>query len=72
VIVAMLPYIECPGCAGRGLVRARVDEETRLASKDPSKRTIWMEHERCNGAGILILRETLRGGAPYYGAPKLS
>ena len=66
-------YIECPECYGRGLVRARIDDETRLSSKDPAKRTVWKEHDRCNGAGILILRQPQRQGAsPYYGAPKLS
>jgi hypothetical protein len=67
------PYIECPDCYGRGLVRVRVDNEDRLSAKDPSQITVWREHGRCNGGGILILREAQRRGrSPYYGAPKLS
>ena len=69
----LAPYIGCPECRGRGLIRARIDDETRLASKDPSQVTVWREHDRCHGAGILILRKPAReGNTPYYGAPKLS
>ncbi len=66
------PYIECPDCAGRGYVKVRVDAETRLLLKDPEQKTIIRDHERCSGAGILILRRSVRGGEPYYGRPKLS
>lgn len=64
MIVDMPPYIECSDCAGRGYVKLPPEERTA----DRTTR----DHERCNGAGILILREPSRkGNAPYYGAPKL-
>lgn len=68
------PYIECEGCVGRGLVKIRVDAETRLVYgvKDPAQKLVRVPHERCDGAGIMILRSTGRGGRPYYGRPKLS
>lgn len=70
----MPPYIECEGCKGRGIVKARVDAEYRVPGrKDPAQVTVFREHDRCNGAGILILRiPVTKKASPYYGAPKLS
>jgi len=65
------PYIECEGCGGRGFVKARVDVESRIPGNNTSKSLVIRDHDRCNGAGIMILREHSRGDAPYYGAPKL-
>jgi hypothetical protein len=69
--VQLAPYVQCEGCRGTGLVRARVDAESRLGGKDQPQVTAFREHGRCNGAGIRILRQPQRG-EPYYGAPKLS
>lgn len=55
--------IECDGCFGRGFVKGPVDENTGLR--------ITRHHDRCNGAGILILKEW-NGGEPVYRALKLS
>lgn len=57
--------IECDGCSGWGIVKGPIDEST-------GKRTV-VEHERCNGAGILILVRVIAGEHPYrvYRAPKL-
>jgi hypothetical protein len=72
MIVDMAPYIECPDCAGRGYVKAHVEEATRLRTTEPNQKTVIRDHDRCNGAGILILREPSRkGNPPYYGAPRL-
>lgn len=67
-------YIECAGCVGRGLVKIRVDADMRLlyGIKDPAQKLVRVAHERCAGAGIMILRSTGRGGKPFYGRPKLS
>lgn len=57
------PYNECPDCGGNGFVKGPIDGRT-------GKRIV-RDCARCNGAGIMILREHSRGDASYYGAPKL-
>lgn len=66
----LAPYIECPDCHGRGLVRMRVEEESRIPGKDPATGLVVRPHARCDGAGILILRHPVNG-EPFYGRPKL-
>jgi len=57
------PVVECAGCSGKGFHLGPLDEET-------GERPI-LEHDRCNGAGILIRRIPANGGEPFYGALKL-
>lgn len=55
------PYVPCSGCNGFGFLRG--------PERDVYQPTV--EHDVCNGAGIMILRIPANGGEPYYGAPKL-
>jgi DNA-directed RNA polymerase subunit RPC12/RpoP len=66
----LAPYIDCPDCHGRGIVKMRVDQESRVQGKDPATGLVVRPHARCDGAGILILRQG-RNVQPYYGRPKL-
>lgn len=56
-------YIPCPGCHGNGFIKGPIDEA--------SGERLVKDHDRCNGAGILILRHPQKG-QPFYSGPKLS